>query len=140
MSDNLIYRTESAYTYPLLIKNLLQAPAVDDPQQEIVYRDLARFTYAEFRQRVCKLANALTKLGVKAGDTVAMMDCLGRFSILSMFASLPNRFSIRSIMLKMTIFWSTKNFYHCWTRSRGVLIRFKTIFCFRMDNSSRKQL
>ncbi len=74
MSDNLIYRTESAYTYPLLIKNLLQAPAVDDPQQEIVYRDLARFTYAEFRQRVCKLANALTKLGVKAGDTVAMMD------------------------------------------------------------------
>ena len=74
MSDNLSYRTESAYTYPLLIKNLLQAPAVDDPQQEIVYRDQARFTYAEFRQRVCKLANALTKLGVKAGDTVAMMD------------------------------------------------------------------
>lgn len=74
MSDNLIPRTASAYTYPLLIKNLLQAPAVNDPQQEIIYRDQARFTYAEFRQRVCKLANALTKLGVKAGDTVAMMD------------------------------------------------------------------
>ena len=74
MSDNLINRTASAYTYPLLIKNLLQAPAVDDPQQEIVYRDQARFTYAEFRQRVCKLANALTAIGVKAGDTVAVMD------------------------------------------------------------------
>ncbi len=74
MSDNLIPRTASAYTYPLLIKNLLQAPAVDDPQQEIVYRDQARFTYAEFRQRVCKLANALIEMGVKAGDTVAMMD------------------------------------------------------------------
>ncbi len=74
MSNNLIQRTESAYTYPLLIKNLLQSPAVNDPQQEIIYRDQARFTYAEFRQRVCKLANALTKLGVKAGDTVAMMD------------------------------------------------------------------
>jgi len=74
MSDNLINRTESAYTYPLLIKNLLQSPAVNDPQQEIIYRDQARFTYAEFRQRVCKLANTLTKLGVKAGDTVAMMD------------------------------------------------------------------
>ncbi len=74
MSDNLIQRTPSAYTYPLLIKNLLQAPVVDDPQQEIVYRDQARFTYAEFRQRICKLANALTELGVKPGDTVAVMD------------------------------------------------------------------
>jgi len=74
MSDNLIQRTASAYTYPLLIKNLLQAPAVNDPQQEIVYRDQARFTYAEFRQRVCKLANALTEIGVKPGDTVAVMD------------------------------------------------------------------
>ena len=74
MSDNLIYRTASAYTYPLLIKNLLQAPAVNDPQQEIIYRDQARFTYAEFRQRVCKLANALSEIGVKHGDTVAVMD------------------------------------------------------------------
>ncbi len=74
MTDNLIQRTMSAYTYPLLIKNLLNAPVVDDPQQEIVYRDQIRFSYAEFRQRVCRLANALTKIGVKAGDTVAVMD------------------------------------------------------------------
>ncbi len=74
MPANLIPRTASAYTYPLLIKNLLEAPAVNDPQQEIVYCDKARFTYAEFRQRVCKLANALTAIGVKPGDTVAMMD------------------------------------------------------------------
>ncbi|SEA56595.1 fatty-acyl-CoA synthase [Desulfuromusa kysingii] len=74
MSENLIQRTVSAYTYPLLIKNLLQAPAVNDPQQEIVYRDQARFTYGEFRQRVCQLANALTEIGVKSGDTVAVMD------------------------------------------------------------------
>ena len=74
MPNNLIYRTESAYTYPLLIKNLLQSPAVYDPQQEIIYRDQARFNYAEFRQRICKLANALTELGVKPGDTVAVMD------------------------------------------------------------------
>ena len=74
MPDNLIPRTASAYTYPLLIKNLMQAPTVDDPQQEIVYRDQARFTYAEFKQRVSRLANALTEIGVKAGDTVAVMD------------------------------------------------------------------
>ena len=74
MSDNLIQRTASAYTYPLLIKNLLLAPVVNDPQQEIVYRDQARFTYAEFKQRICKLANTLTEMGVKPGDTVAVMD------------------------------------------------------------------
>ena len=74
MSDNLIQRTMSAYAYPLLIKNLLQAPVVDDPQQQIVYRNQMRLTYAEFRQRVCKLANVLTEMGVKPGDTVAVMD------------------------------------------------------------------
>lgn len=74
MSDNLIQRTASAYTYPLLIKNLLQAPVVDNPDNEIIYRDQLRYTYAEFRERVCRLANALTELGIKPGDTVAVMD------------------------------------------------------------------
>jgi fatty-acyl-CoA synthase len=64
----------SAYAYPLLIKNLLKSPVVDDPQQEIVYRDQLRYSYAEFRQRICRLANALCELGVKPGDTVAVMD------------------------------------------------------------------
>ena len=74
MTDNLIPRTASAYDYPLLIKNLLAAPAVSNPHQTIVYRDLLRFTYADFKQRVCRLANAPTAIGVKAGDTVAVMD------------------------------------------------------------------
>ncbi len=74
MTDNLIPRTESAYDFPLLIKNLFAAPAVNNPQQTIVYRDQQRFTYAEFKRRVCRLANALTAIGVKPGDTVAVMD------------------------------------------------------------------
>lgn len=36
MSDNLIMRTESAYSCPLLIKNLFLAPADDNPELEIV--------------------------------------------------------------------------------------------------------
>jgi fatty-acyl-CoA synthase len=74
MSDNLIVRTQSAYAYPLLIKNLFLAPVAENPQQEIVYRDKFRFTYRDFRSRVCRLANALTQLGVQPGDTVAIMD------------------------------------------------------------------
>jgi len=74
MHDNLIERTPSAYNYPLLIKNLLFSPVVDNPDQEIVYRDHLRFTYREFRSRVCRLAGALVNLGVKPGNTVAVMD------------------------------------------------------------------
>ncbi len=74
MSDNLIVRTQSAYSYPLIIKNMFLAPIVENPDQEIVYRDSLRFTYKDFKQRVHKLANALTEMGVKPGDTVAIMD------------------------------------------------------------------
>jgi fatty-acyl-CoA synthase len=73
MSDTLITRTPSAYDYPLLIKNLLFCPVVDAPDREIVYRD-HRFSYRELRQRVARLANLLTSLGIKQGDTVAVMD------------------------------------------------------------------
>jgi fatty-acyl-CoA synthase len=73
MSDSLIFRTPSAYNYPLLIKNLLFFPVIDEPDQEIVYRN-QRFTYRELRQRIARLANALTALGIKQGDTVAVMD------------------------------------------------------------------
>jgi len=63
-----------AHDYQLLIKNILNAPIYYDPNQEIVYRGEKRFTYATFKNRVHKLANMLTSMGVKAGDTVAVMD------------------------------------------------------------------
>jgi len=59
--------------YQLLIKNILLTPVAYNPDQEIVYRD-KRFTYAQFRARVNKLANALTAMGITKGDTVAVMD------------------------------------------------------------------
>jgi fatty-acyl-CoA synthase len=74
MSEKLIARTRSAYGYPLLIKHLLEAPLVDAPDQEIVYKGRLRFTYRQFRERVHRLAGALTALGVKPGDTVAVLD------------------------------------------------------------------
>ncbi len=73
MTD-LTEKTQSAYSYPLLIKNLLYSPVVDTPRQEIVYRGERRFTYAEFRRRVCRLANVLAEQGVRPGDTVGVMD------------------------------------------------------------------
>lgn len=74
MTNSIVLKTASAYAYPLLIKNLFLAPVAENPEQEIIYRDQHRFTYREFRARVCRLANALTRIGVKPGDTVAIMD------------------------------------------------------------------
>jgi fatty-acyl-CoA synthase len=74
MPNHPIPRTPSAYDYQLLIKNMLFSPVVDAPEQEIVYRGTFRYTYRELHLRVQRLANALTSLGVRPGDTVAVMD------------------------------------------------------------------
>src|SRR3954471_15923211 len=71
---DLIERTPSAYGYPLLIKHLLHTPLAHAPEQEIVYRDLHRYDYRTLRQRIGQLASGLEGLGVKPGDTVAVMD------------------------------------------------------------------
>jgi fatty-acyl-CoA synthase len=66
--------TPPACTYPLLIKNLLNTPLIYSPDREIVYRDKLRYTYSVFGERVKKLADMLDRLGVRPGDTVAVMD------------------------------------------------------------------
>jgi fatty-acyl-CoA synthase len=66
--------TPSAYPYPLLIRHLLHTPLRRAPDQEIVYRDLRRQNYRQLRERIGRLASALTGLGVRGGDTVAVMD------------------------------------------------------------------
>ncbi len=72
--NHIIERTPSAYSYPLLIKQLLHTPLANAPEQEIVYRDLSRYTYRRFAQRVAQQAHMLQGLGVEAGDVVAIMD------------------------------------------------------------------
>jgi fatty-acyl-CoA synthase len=74
MSASLIEHTPSAYDYPLLIKHLLHTSLATAPEQEIVYRDISRDTYRTLRQRIGRLASGLAGLGVKPGDTVAVMD------------------------------------------------------------------
>jgi len=140
MSDSLITRTPSAYDYPLLIKNLLFCPAVDAPDQEIVYRN-HRFTYRDLRQRVAQLANALTRLGIKRGDTVAVMDWDSHRYLEcffcrtddrcgcctpSMSGSRRSRSSTPLIMPRMTCCWSTANFCRSLSRSRDASSRPKT--------------
>lgn len=64
----------SAYAFPLLLKHLLASGLARAPEQEIVYRDVARFNYQTFADRVGRLANGLSNLGIKADDTVGVLD------------------------------------------------------------------
>jgi len=74
MTYRTIPRTPSAYAYPLLIKNIINAPLIYAPDQEIVYRDKIRYNYRALRSRIGQLANLLTSQGVGPGTTVAVMD------------------------------------------------------------------
>jgi fatty-acyl-CoA synthase len=74
IKTKLIPRTPSAQDYPLLIKQILKQSTKYEPNREIVYRDLLRYNYFELEKRVQRLANMLTNIGVKPGDTVAVMD------------------------------------------------------------------
>jgi fatty-acyl-CoA synthase len=74
MVGRLIQATPSAYQYPLLFKQLWHTPRVQTPDQEIVYRDLKRFTYLQIKERIGRLASALSKAGVVPGDTVGVLD------------------------------------------------------------------
>src|SRR5262244_498354 len=74
MVGKLIQVANSAYQYPLIFKQLWHTPLVQSPDQEIVYRDRKRFTYREIRNRIGRLASALSKIGVKPGETVGVLD------------------------------------------------------------------
>ena len=112
MVGRLIQVTKSAYQYPLIFKQLWHTPLLQVPDQEIVYRDLKRFTYRQIDERIGRLASALDTIGVRPGDTVGVLDwdshrfleaffaipMMGAVLRRSMSACRPNKFSIRSIM------------------------------------------
>jgi non-ribosomal peptide synthetase component F len=74
MVGRLIQTAKSTYQYPLIFRQLWHTPGVQTPDEEIVYRDLKRFTYRQIRERIGRLASALSKAGVEPGDTVGVLE------------------------------------------------------------------
>jgi acyl-CoA synthetase (AMP-forming)/AMP-acid ligase II len=62
---------------PLLVSSIIRHAAVNHGSTEIVSQNADgsrhRYTYSDAHRRSCQLANALTSLGVSAGDTVATL-------------------------------------------------------------------
>lgn len=82
------FAAQSAYEYPLLIKQLLHNTLVRARDQEIVTGLDHRYTYTTFRDRLGRLASGLSALGVAPGDTVAVMDWDG-YRYLECFFAVP---------------------------------------------------
>ena len=63
--------------FPLTLTHFLDRAKTLFPRTEVVSRlpdrSLARTTYAEVHQRACRLANALERLGVRAGERVGTL-------------------------------------------------------------------
>ena len=72
--DENYHQADEAYGFPLIIKQLLNRAKIASTNQTISYADKVTYTYAEFFQRVNRLANVLKNMGLQAGDVVAVMD------------------------------------------------------------------
>jgi fatty-acyl-CoA synthase len=73
MSFPVIPHAETAFETQLLLKDLLPTFDFLNRTQEIIYGH-HRFDYNMFRERIARLANALSVIGVEGGDTVAVLD------------------------------------------------------------------
>src|SRR6201987_1466087 len=100
MVGRLIQVAKSAYQYPLIFKQMWHTPLLQAPDQEIVYRDSKRFTYRQIGDRIGRLASALSKIGVRPGDTVGVLDWdsnrfLEAFFAIPMMGAVPQTVNIR---------------------------------------------
>ena len=67
-------QSQSAYGYPLLIKQLLTRSKMMSANQEIVSGTDMRLSYAEFNERIGRLANTLKTSGIGEDMRVGVMD------------------------------------------------------------------
>ena len=63
----------AANTAPLTPVTFLKRAAAVYPQKTAVVHGKQRFTYAQFHERACRLASALTRRGLGRGDCIAIM-------------------------------------------------------------------
>ncbi len=78
--------------FPLTLTHFLERARRYFPRTEVVSRRpdgaIHRYDYAAYHARTCKVAGALTKLGVKAGDRVATL-CWNHHQHLELYLAVP---------------------------------------------------
>ncbi|MDO5769640.1 MAG: fatty acid--CoA ligase [Psychrobacter sp.] len=92
----------SAYSYPLIIKQLLNRAKTVSTEQEIIYADKLRMTYADFFKRIAKLANVLESLNLDKGDVIAVMDWDSHRYLESYFAVPMSQYVIQTVNVRLS--------------------------------------
>ncbi|MEC5211198.1 fatty-acyl-CoA synthase [Psychrobacter sp. PL15] len=92
----------SAYEFPLLIKQLLNRAKTVSLDQEIIYADKKRLTYAELFTRINRLANVLEDLNLDAGDVVAVMDWDSHRYLESYFAVPMSQYILQTVNVRLS--------------------------------------
>lgn len=100
--SNLYHSAPSAYDYPLLIKQLLNRAKTVSQDQEIIYADKQRFTYADFFKRINQLANVLANLNLEAGDVIAVMDWDSHRYLESYFAIPMSEYILQTVNIRLS--------------------------------------
>ena len=63
-----------ANKYQLLVKSLLITALQRTPQHQIISEGAGPYSYCDLNDRIAKLGNVLTTLGISQGSVVAVMD------------------------------------------------------------------
>lgn len=92
----------TAYAFPLIIKQLLNRAKTVSSDQEIIYADKLRMTYADFFKRIAKLANVLDGLNLAKGDVVAVMDWDSHRYLESYFAVPMSQYVIQTVNVRLS--------------------------------------
>lgn len=100
--SNLYNSAPLAYDYPLLIKQLLNRAKTVSQDQEIIYADKKRFTYADFFKRINQLANVLANLNLDAGDVIAVMDWDSHRYLESYFAIPMSEYILQTVNIRLS--------------------------------------
>jgi fatty-acyl-CoA synthase len=74
MSLRFVEPAAEFHSFPLTIRHLLDSARMTAADQQIVYRDQSVHTYAQFFDRIGRLASLLQALGTDQGMTVAVLD------------------------------------------------------------------
>jgi fatty-acyl-CoA synthase len=100
------------------IGQLLLTPLAHQPHQEIVYGNHYRYTYRIFKDRIGRLAQALTTLGVKPGQPVAMMDWDSHRYLESYFA-VP---MMGAVLVSVNVRLAPQQIIHILNHSRSTVV------------------
>jgi fatty-acyl-CoA synthase len=92
----------SAYEFPLLIKQLLNRAKTVSQDQEIVYADKKRLSYADLFNRINRLANVLADLNLDAGDVVAVMDWDSHRYLESYFSVPMSQYILQTVNIRLS--------------------------------------